>query len=171
MVRGLTPKQERFCHEYLVDSNGTQAAIRAGYSKRTAGSLAERLLKNVDISRRIEELEREILDKLKLTKEKVLARLELIAFGTIEGIVSIESGEARVKDTATMHPDKLAIIQSIKVNERGRVSVSIHPQMPALLELARITGLSGDVNLAIATMEKYGVKLRRKDDGTWFIGE
>lgn len=40
----LTDKQERFCQEYLLDLNGTQAAIRAGYSKRSARSIAEELL-------------------------------------------------------------------------------------------------------------------------------
>ena len=39
----LTPKQARFAQEYLVDLNGTQAAIRAGYSQRTANELAARL--------------------------------------------------------------------------------------------------------------------------------
>src|SRR5262249_53478937 len=46
----LTPKQERFVQEYLVDLNATQAAIRAGYSKKTATEQASRLLTNVKVS-------------------------------------------------------------------------------------------------------------------------
>ena len=53
---GLTPKQERFCAEYLVDYNATQAAVRAGYSEKTAGSAGNRLLKNV-VMKLIETLE------------------------------------------------------------------------------------------------------------------
>lgn len=45
----LTPKQQRFVEEYLVDLNATQAAIRAGYSARTAAVQASRLLTNVNI--------------------------------------------------------------------------------------------------------------------------
>ena len=45
----LTPKQERFCQEYLIDLCGTQAAIRAGYSKHTAQPQSARLLSNVII--------------------------------------------------------------------------------------------------------------------------
>lgn len=45
----MTPKQAAFVAEYLVDKNATQAAIRAGYSKKTAASQGERLLRNVEI--------------------------------------------------------------------------------------------------------------------------
>ena len=47
--RQLTPKQEAFVREYLLDLNATKAAMRAGYSARTAGSQGERLLKNVEV--------------------------------------------------------------------------------------------------------------------------
>ena len=46
----LTPKQEMFVREYLVDLNGTQAAIRAGYSPKTANEQASRLLANVNVA-------------------------------------------------------------------------------------------------------------------------
>lgn len=45
----MTEKQKRFCDEYLIDLNATQAAIRAGYSERTAYSIGQRLMKNVEI--------------------------------------------------------------------------------------------------------------------------
>ncbi len=49
----LRPKQEHFAEEFLIDLNATQAAIRAGYSKRTARSQGQRLLTNVDIAKAI----------------------------------------------------------------------------------------------------------------------
>ncbi len=52
-TKKLTPKQERFCREYVVDLNATQAAMRAGYSKKTAYSAGQRLLKNVEIQKRL----------------------------------------------------------------------------------------------------------------------
>ncbi len=55
MHAALTPRQERFVEEYLVDSNATQAAIRAGYSKKTAYSQGHRLLKNVEVAEAIME--------------------------------------------------------------------------------------------------------------------
>ncbi len=44
----MTQKQKRFCDEYLLDLNATQAAIRAGYSERTTYSMGQRMLKNVE---------------------------------------------------------------------------------------------------------------------------
>lgn len=52
----LTDKQEMFCREYLVDLNATQAAIRAGYSDKTARSVGNENLTKPDIEKRIQEL-------------------------------------------------------------------------------------------------------------------
>lgn len=55
IVMALTAKQKRFCDEYLIDFNATQAAIRAGYSERTAYSQGQRLLKNVEVQKYLQE--------------------------------------------------------------------------------------------------------------------
>ena len=52
----LTPKQEKFCLEYVKDLNGTQAAIRAGYSEKTARSTAAEYLAKPNIKERVQEL-------------------------------------------------------------------------------------------------------------------
>ena len=55
----MTERQKRFCDEYLIDLNATQAAIRAGYSERSASSIGERILRNDDVGSYIsEQLER-----------------------------------------------------------------------------------------------------------------
>ena len=51
----MTPKQRRFADEYLIDTNGTQAAIRAGYSKKSARQIADQLLSKLDIRQYIDE--------------------------------------------------------------------------------------------------------------------
>lgn len=71
----FTEKQRMFIDEYLVDLNATQAAIRAGYSERTAKSQASRLLTNVYIRTRIEELKKTRADRLELDTYWVLKRL------------------------------------------------------------------------------------------------
>ena len=50
----LTPKQKRFCEEYLIDLNATQGALRAGYSPKTAYSIGQRMLKNVEVQNYIQ---------------------------------------------------------------------------------------------------------------------
>ena len=68
-------RQQMFIDEYLVDLNGTQAAIRAGYSEKTAGVQASRLLANDNIRARIEELKKTRADRLNLDAYWVLKRL------------------------------------------------------------------------------------------------
>ncbi|HHH0281309.1 TPA: terminase small subunit [Yersinia enterocolitica] len=55
-MKQLTPKQGLFCREYLKDLNATQAAIRAGYSEKTAQVQSSRLLSNVMVQQRVSEL-------------------------------------------------------------------------------------------------------------------
>lgn len=74
-VPAITPKQERFCQEYIVDYNGTQAAVRAGYAVNSARKTASRLLTNADILARVRELQREQTARLALTQDYVLQQL------------------------------------------------------------------------------------------------
>lgn len=68
----LTPKQEMFCKEYLVDLNATQAAIRSGYSKHTAKDIGCQNLAKLYIQERIQELMTERSNKVLITAEDVL---------------------------------------------------------------------------------------------------
>ena len=76
----LTTKQQRFVEEYCVDFNATQAAIRAGYSEKTAYSQGQRLLKNVEIQAAIQKR----LDKLAMTAGEALLKLTSWGRGTVE---------------------------------------------------------------------------------------
>ena len=79
----LTPKQAKFVEEYLVDFNATQAAIRAGYSEKTAYSQGQRLLKYVEIQAALTRRRHELLQANDLTPEKVVAELEKLAFASM----------------------------------------------------------------------------------------
>jgi phage terminase small subunit len=59
----MTPKQDAFVREYLIDLNATQAAIRAGYSEATAYSQGQRLLKNVEVASALAEAKTERAEK------------------------------------------------------------------------------------------------------------
>ena len=71
----LKPKEERFCQEYVVDYNGTKAAIRSGYKESDAANRATRLLKKADVSARIHELEKELAQRLSLSQDFVVLQL------------------------------------------------------------------------------------------------
>jgi phage terminase small subunit len=75
----LTPKQERFIEEYLVDLNATQAAIRAGYSEATAYSIGHECLKKPEVAAALRDARRQRAQRLQLTADDVLLELWLIA--------------------------------------------------------------------------------------------
>lgn len=76
----LTAKQKQFCDEYLIDLNATQAAIRAGYSPKTAEQTASRLLRNVKVQEYIAKRQKELSRSTEITQERVIKELALIAF-------------------------------------------------------------------------------------------
>ncbi|MBA8838348.1 phage terminase small subunit [Ochrobactrum sp. RH2CCR150] len=83
----LTAKQERFVAEYLIDLNATQAAIRAGYSEKTAQQQRSRLLLNVLVQEAIAKGREKTAAKLEITKERIVDELAKIAFADIRKAV------------------------------------------------------------------------------------
>ena len=71
----LNDKQQRFVNEYLIDLNATQAAIRCGYSEKTAYSQGQRLLKKDDIQKEVRKAQQKTINKLEITREDILKDL------------------------------------------------------------------------------------------------
>ena len=80
----LTEKQKRFCEEYLIDLNATQAAIRAGYKQKTAYSQGQRMLKNVEVQQYIQQLMQHRSEITGITAEDVLRELNAVAMADTE---------------------------------------------------------------------------------------
>ena len=74
----VTPRSIDFVDEYLVDLNATQAAIRAGYSEKTAYSIGQRLLKNVEVQKMIANRMEERSKRTEITQDRVLTDIERI---------------------------------------------------------------------------------------------
>lgn len=75
----LTDKQDRFCEEYVIDLNATQAAIRAGYAESGARTEGARLLANANIQERITQLKKEISERNNITVDKYVNILDKLA--------------------------------------------------------------------------------------------
>ena len=115
MPQDLTLKQERFCQEYLVDGNGTQAAIRAGYSEASAREQASENLRKPNIAARLEFLESERLAALKITQEAVLRQTARLAMSDMRDYYT-EDG--RIKRVEELDDAAAAAITGIKVTKR-----------------------------------------------------
>ncbi|WP_251455242.1 terminase small subunit [Veillonella intestinalis] len=88
----MTPKQDKFCVEYLIDLNGTQAAIRAGYSPKTADRIANQNLRKLEIQNRIKELREKEFKTSIATAEEVEAMLTKALRGELkEDVVVVEN--------------------------------------------------------------------------------
>lgn len=87
----LTDKQKRFCEEYIIDLNATQAAIRAGYSKETARQIGTENLSKPVIQYYIYELQQERSKRTEITADMVLKELAHIAFDDIKNYLSFKT--------------------------------------------------------------------------------
>lgn len=99
----LTAKQKRFCDEYLIDLNATQAAIRAGYSEKTAYRTGADNLRKPQIEEYIAKRQKELSRSTEITQERVIKELALIAFSNnadyahvVEKKLQVEAGGALV---------------------------------------------------------------------------
>lgn len=116
-----TPKQLKFCLEYPTDLNGTQAAIRAGYSKKTANRIASKLLSKVDIQQTIQENQKKLQEKTELTQERVINNILkgiAISEGVEPHLVSIKvTGKDGKEESKTIEILKTDLPNFFKGNE------------------------------------------------------
>lgn len=90
----LTDRQARFCEEYLIDLNATQAAIRAGYSEKTANRIASELLSKLDIQEKITELKAERAKRTEMTQDSVIQELAAVARAEVKGVRAVDKLKA-----------------------------------------------------------------------------
>jgi phage terminase small subunit len=151
----LSTRQQRFVDEYLVDMNGTQAAIRAGYKQRTADQQASRLLTKVKIKDLIEEKRQRLQIKTEVTAERVLEEYARIAFANVGEYLSYGPKGTLLIDSKKLPKELLACISGVKDIPDGKggttVQVLFHDKMVALAAISKHLGIQGadkhDVNL------------------------
>lgn len=110
----MTPKQRRFCEEYLIDLNAAQAAIRAGYSKKTARIVASKLLTKANIQEIINDLMRDRQQRTHITQDRVLQELGRIALFDIR---KLYREDGALKSPHELGDDAAAVLSGIDVVE------------------------------------------------------
>lgn len=153
----LTAKQERFVAEYLVDLNATQAAIRAGYSAKTAHSVGHENLKKPEIAKAIQEAQAKRSDRTEITQDRVLQELARIGFADIRKAVAwgrspvdTEASEAEpnglgvypveLMPSSQVDDDTAAAISEVSLTQTG-VKLKMHDKLSALEKIARHLGM------------------------------
>ena len=157
MPQQLNEKQLAFVREYAVDSNATQAAIRAGYSEKTAYSQGSRLLKHVEVKEALQARGVAALARLQVTEDMTLQELAVIAFSNIQDFLEwdAEAGSLVVKPSAQIPRHLAGAIESIedqvltttnkdgtRTYTRHKQKVKLYNKLDALGKLAEYFGLS-----------------------------
>lgn len=136
----LTDQKRRFAEEYLKDLNITQAAIRAGYSPKTAYSSGQRLLKDVEVKALINSRMQKREKRTEITQDRVLEELAAIGFYDVADYAEVKHGRVILKDTAQIPIEKRAAIAGIKESRTG-TEVKLSDKLRALELLGRHLGM------------------------------
>ena len=104
-------KHERFCQEYIIDLNATQAYIRVGYSEKGAETASSRLLTNVKVQQRIAELKGKVGEKLEVKQEDVARELMRLGYSNVKSFINEDGSIKNIHDL----PDEItAAVSSVK---------------------------------------------------------
>ncbi len=158
-ARQLTQKQRRFVQEYLVDLNATQAAIRAGYSERTAHVQGPRLLGNVRVQVAIQEALKQREKRTEITQDRVLTELAKIGFADIRDYLEYKTektvvaygddGEPiidyrQIIDVIDSKNVDTSVIQEVSISKDGTFKFKLYDKQKALNDIGRHLGMFVD---------------------------
>lgn len=163
----LTPKQALFAAEYPIDLNATQAAIRAGYSAKTARSAGQRLLTNVDVALAIQESLKKRANKLEITAERVLDELAKLAWSNMQDYMVVGADGDPTLNFADLTREQAAALQEVTVEtyEEGRgqtarevkrVKFKLADKRASLVDIGRHLGMFKD-NLVVTVVDHASI--------------
>lgn len=143
----MTNKQKRFCEEYLIDLNATQAAIRAGYSPKSAHSIATETLQKPAVRARVDRALAAQSCRTGVTADRVVRELARVAFANSRDVVNYDDAtvkpEAVRDDTAAVASVRVKTIPTKDGNGVER-EVKMHDKLKALELLGKRLGLFTD---------------------------
>lgn len=166
----LTPKQQLFVDQYMIDRNATQAAIRAGYSAATAEQQGCRLLRNVQVRAAVDERCEKMAEKLEITAERVLQELALIGFSNMADYMRAGPDGDPYLDFSNLTREQAAALSEVTVEDfrdgRGedardvrRIKFKLSDKRAALVDLGKHLKLftdkvehSGEIGMAAITL-------------------
>ena len=148
---GLTLQQERFVAEYLIDLNATQAAIRAGYSAKTAQPQSSRLLSNAMVQTAVAAGHKRVIARAEKSAADIVAEMEKLAFSNMTHFTSKRDDGELMIDFSGATEDQLAAITEYTTETytegRGddaqqvkRVKFKIHDKYAPLVKLGERAG-------------------------------
>ena len=121
----MTPKQQRFVEEYLVDLNATQAAIRAGYSVKSAPKIGTQLLVKTSIQTAINKARASLQKRTEITQETIMADIEAIKRDAMQFVYDDDGNKAMLDHKAALRACELQGKRYGMFDDRLKVSGSV----------------------------------------------
>ena len=151
---GLSPKQQRFVEEYLIDLNATQAAIRAGYSAKTAHVQASQHLRKLKIQDAIAVRQVALADANAVTPSRVIEELAHVGFADMTHYMRWGPDGVRLHASEDLTPAQRRVVAEISettTEHGGTIRLKLHNKLTALEKLGERLGLwktaQGDVTV------------------------
>ena len=147
-MKELSRKRQRFVEEYLIDFNGKQAAIRAGYSPKSAEMQASRLLSKAKVAAAVDDGRALLAERSTVKAEDVLRELAKLAFANMEDYTKVgEDGQRGAVDLSSLTRDQMAAVNEISYDAAGRLKFKLADKRAALVDLGKHLGLFTDKQL------------------------
>jgi len=142
----LNDRQARFCLEYIKDLNATQAAIRAGYSEKTAQPIASRLLLNVMVQNRISELQDKRSSELKIDARYVLKRLLEIDQMDVKDILNDDGTIKRIMEWPKVWRTSLSGVDVVELASGDEAAILKKIKWPDKIRNLELLGKHIDIS-------------------------
>ena len=153
-------KREHFCQEYIKDWNATQAAMRSGYSSKTADRQGSRLLKYVEVSERVEYLAAQVMKRNEIEQDDIIQELGAISFSNILDYLDMEErkvtwtrGKGQNVQTATV------FMSGVKLKDLSHIPHKIRRGIYSAVQSIRETqyGIEFKLYDKISALDKLGM--------------
>lgn len=157
----LTPRQERFINEYLLDDNASRAYLAAGYASSTPAAIAvnaSQLLHSDKVQRALADRRRAISEALEITQERIAREYARIAFADLRDLVEWGPEGVNLRPSSELTDDQAAAVSEVS-ETRGRNPsrrLKLHSKTEALDALARQLGMYPDkreISLNLTVMQ------------------
>lgn len=153
----ISPKIKRFCREYVKDHCGAKAAIRAGYSTKTATEQASRMLRKVNVQELIRKYEDKLLNELEIDSKEILREYKKIGFSNIKDFLKFDENGVVFNNSEDVDGSIISEVSSEEIitetgeenpirTKRVKFKLKLHDKEKALDALARHKNLFKEDN-------------------------
>lgn len=140
-AKKLTPKQEKFCTEYMLTGDASKAARAAGYSAKTAGNIGYENLKKPEIRQRLDDMRAEVADLVGLTPAMMAAELKRLALSDMGDFVSFDASGVTLRASDDVDTRCIqSVTETTGPQQSGSMAIKLHDKVGAIDRINKMMG-------------------------------